>query len=233
MQNRIAQVIRLLAVTSVVFILRQPPAAAQNEPVPDPGRYLSQIESFTQWDSKNSYPQNAILFVGSSSIRMWQTGIAFPELPIINRGFGGAHISDMLCYFEETISKYKPNIVVFHCGDNDIATGLSVDFVYDNYLTFIKKLTKCCPDTKLIYIPVKPSMPRWNKWIQMQKLNQKIADYNKQYPNLYFVDTVTPLMTPENQPNPALFLEDSLHLNAKGYTLWNTVLKPLLEELYK
>ena len=31
------------------------------------------IRAFELWDSKNSYPDDAVLFVGSSSIVMWKT----------------------------------------------------------------------------------------------------------------------------------------------------------------
>ena len=85
---------------------------------PDPERFSKAIESFKNWDAKNFFPDQAVLFAGSSSIRLWKTQQSFPEVKVINRGFGGAHISDMLHYIDETVLKYKPRIIVFYCGDN-------------------------------------------------------------------------------------------------------------------
>ncbi|HKK45627.1 MAG TPA: hypothetical protein VJ964_08900, partial [Balneolaceae bacterium] len=88
---------------------------------PDPQRFQQEIDNFKLWDAKNSYPNQAILFVGSSSIRFWKSHDAFPNYPVINRGFGGAHISDVQHYYRQVIGKYHPSIIVFYCGDNDIA----------------------------------------------------------------------------------------------------------------
>src|SRR5699024_10370064 len=100
---------------------------------PDPHRFATEIEAFNRLDSKNSTPQHAIQFVGSSRIRMWQTHQAFPDFPVINRGFGGAQISDIIYYYEDVIAPYKPEVMVFYCGDNDIAAGKPVAQVFKDY----------------------------------------------------------------------------------------------------
>ena len=87
------------------------------------------INLFELWDNKNSFPKDPILFVGSSSIRFWYTSNYFPEFPIINRGFGGSHISDISYFINETVLKYKPEIIVFYAGDNDISYGNEIDFI--------------------------------------------------------------------------------------------------------
>ena len=99
------------------------------------------IDQFIEWDKKNSFLKKGILFVGSSSIRFWHTSNYFPELPIINRGFGGSHISDINYFINETVLKYKPHIIVFYAGDNDIAAnktpnkGPKLDKIGNNPLT--------------------------------------------------------------------------------------------------
>ena len=201
-------------------------------PDPDPLRFTKEINSFTEWDQKNSFPADAILFAGSSSIRLWKTHTAFPELPIINRGFGGAHISDMLHYYQETIKVYSPRVIVFYCGDNDIAAGKSVSQVLADYIEFITKIKTDFPAILLIYLPIKPSISRWDKWPEMDELNQQIKRFNTSDSNLFYVDTATPMLVNGEKPGPELFLDDGLHLNQTGYALWAAVLTPIIHDAY-
>lgn len=199
---------------------------------PDPKRYQNEIDAFKSWDQKNSYPKDAILFVGSSSIRMWKTNSAFPQYPIANRGFGGAHISDVIHYYNDVILKYKPSMVVFYCVDNDIAGGKPVSQVYDDYIQIVDKIQKDSPLVKFIFISVKPSGSRWAYWDKMNELNHQIEQFNLQQENLYYVDLATPLLDSAGKPDDELFLDDKLHLNDKGYKVWETIISKLLFELY-
>jgi len=201
-------------------------------PDPDPLRFTKEINSFTEWDQKNSSPADAILFAGSSSIRLWQTHTAFPKLPIINRGFGGAHISDMLHFYQETIKVYSPRVIVFYCGDNDITAGKSVSQVLADYIEFITKIKTDLPGVRLIYLPVKPSVSRWDKWPVMDQLNQEIKQYNASDSNLYYIDTATPMLVNGEKPGPELLMDDGLHLNQTGYALWTAVLTPIIHDAY-
>jgi len=201
-------------------------------PDPDPLRFAKEINTFTKWDQKNSYPADAILFAGSSSIRLWQTHTAFPKLPIINRGFGGAHISDMLHYYQETIKVYSPKVIIFYCGDNDIAAGKSVSQVLADYIEFITNIKADFPTIRLIYIPVKPSISRWDKWPVMDQLNQEINRYNASDSNLYNIDIATPMLVNGEKPGPELFMDDGLHLNQTGYALWTSILTPVIQKVY-
>jgi len=200
---------------------------------PDPLRFEKQIDTFIRWDQKNSFPAKAVLFAGSSSIRLWLTGEDFSDIPVINRGFGGAHISDMLYYFDQTIKKYQPSIIVFYCGDNDIASGKSAGRVYNDFLKFISKMHDYLPATKFIYLPIKPSHSRWGFWPEMQKANRLIEQFIKKNNDLLYVDTATPLISPDNKPKQFLFEADSLHLNLKGYQIWKSVLNQPLRNFYR
>lgn len=201
-------------------------------PDPDPLRFAKEINIFTEWDQKNSYPANAVLFAGSSSIRLWQTHTAFPKWPIINRGFGGAHISDLLHYYQETINVYSPRVIVFYCGDNDVAAGKPVHQILDDYIEFITKIKTDSPDIRLIYLPVKPSISRWDKWPLMDQLNQEIKRFNASDSNLYYSDTAAPMSVNGKKPCPELFMGDGLHLNQAGYALWTSILTPILQKVY-
>lgn len=199
---------------------------------PDPLRFKEEISSFMEWDGKNSFSEDAILFVGSSSIRMWKTHRAFPEYPVINRGFGGSHISDIQYYYEKVIQKYYPSVIVFYAGDNDIAAGKPVNQVFHDYKTLTDRIFSDNPEVLFVYLPIKPSSSRWNLWEKMNEVNEMIYSYNDKNDQLFYVDLAQPLLNSDGKPDNSLFLKDQLHLNEQGYKAWNEVLGPELEELY-
>jgi lysophospholipase L1-like esterase len=198
-----------------------------------PERFREAIEMFGWIDSKNSLPSDAILFVGSSSIRFWETAKYFPEYPVINRGFGGSHISDVNYYFDNIVQKYNPRVIVFYAGDNDIAAGKDIDQVYNDYTDFTKSVKNHLPQTQIIYIPIKPSLDRWSVWETMDITNGKIRNFSNQDESLYYIDLATPMLNNEGTPDSSLFVEDGLHLNAKGYELWAKILSPVIDKVYK
>ncbi len=199
---------------------------------PDALRFQDEINIFKQWDKKNSFPTGSILFVGSSSIRMWLTHHDFPEYPVINRGFGGSHISDVLYFYNDVIKKYAPPIIVFYAGDNDIAGNKTKTQVFEDYCTLVEKIQKDLPKTKLIYIPIKPSLSRWQYWEKMNQVNLLIKKYNSKNDGLFYIDLATPMLNASAKPKKTLFLEDGLHLNKTGYSLWQSLLYPILTKLY-
>ena len=198
-------------------------------------RFESEIAAFEKWDRQNASPKDAILFVGSSSIRLWQTAEAFPDLPVINRGFGGSSISDVNHFFDRIVPKYKPRAIVFYSGDNDIAGGKSARQVYDDFVEFVRHMHDRLPKTRIYFLSIKPSIARQKMWPEMKKANSLIqsglANINSQ---VIFVDVATPMLGPklagrEAPPKRNLFLDDGLHLNVAGYKLWNETLRPLLK----
>jgi len=198
---------------------------------PDPGRFAKHIQNFVRWDTKNYVPQNAILFVGSSSIVMWPSQDCFGNYQIVNRGFGGSHISDVNYYIDQTVLKYSPEIIVFYAGDNDIAGMKTPEQVFDDYKQFIKTVHEKFPQTQIIYVPIKPSIARWELWPEMNKTNLMIKEFTDNNSLLYYIDVATPMLGDDGKPKEALFLDDGLHLNNKGYELWTEILRPLLKSL--
>jgi lysophospholipase L1-like esterase len=198
-------------------------------PDPDPERFSKEIEQFIQWDMKNSYIENTILFVGSSSIRLWPTALYFPNLYVINRGFGGSHISDVNYYYEQVVKKYKPSKIIFYAGDNDIAAGKSPDQVLEDFQNFTEKVEMDFPETLVFYLFIKPSSSRWQFWPHMLAANLKIKQFSEGNPNFFYIDTASPMLNDTGEPNPDLFQDDNLHLNDQGYQLWSKILLPYLE----
>ncbi len=219
--------------TVLLFFVPLLSIAQQKAEDPDPLRFKDEINTFVRWDEKNSYPRDAILFTGSSSIRMWKTHLAFPDLPVINRGFGGSHISDVLYYYPQIVLKYQPQLIVFYAGDNDIAADKSVEQVFNDYKEFISRLQTDLPEVRVIYLPIKPSISRAAYWKKMQEVNDKVKEFNNGNDHLFYLDTAAPLLKTDGTADPDLFLRDGLHLNDKGYSLWNSALLPLLEKLYQ
>ncbi|MEJ2051712.1 MAG: GDSL-type esterase/lipase family protein [Calditrichota bacterium] len=213
----------------VVFILIIIYASPAQNSDPDPGRFKNEIDEFIQWDKKNSYNEGAILFVGSSSIRLWYTALSSPDLYVINRGFGGSHISDVIYYYDDIVKKYKPSIIVFYAGDNDVADGKSPKKVLADYQKFVSKVEQDFPDCLIYFISIKPSPSRWQYWPRMLLANSKIKEFTKQKSNLIYIDVATDMLDETGNPRPDLFSEDNLHLNDTGYLLWNNILSPYLK----
>jgi lysophospholipase L1-like esterase len=188
------------------------------------------IKTFEDWDRKNSFPSDAVLFVGSSSIRLWPTRECFGDFEVINRGFGGSQISDVNYFAGRIVLPYKPKVIVFYAGDNDIAAGKTARQVFEDYQKFDSLVQKQLPRTRIIFVSIKPSGSRWSLWNVMKEGNSMIKDFTQKDSRLFYFDAATPLLDRNGEPNDKLFLNDKLHLNDKGYELWTKLLTPVLIE---
>lgn len=195
---------------------------------PDPNRFAGEIKAFAEWDSKNAAPADPVLFVGSSSARMWRTRESFPDLPVVNRGFGGSHISDVIHFAQQVILPYKPRVIVFYAGDNDIAGGKSAERVAGDYRRFVELVHAQLPAAKIIFLTIKPSGQRWTLWPEANRANKLVEDLSRQDERLLFADLATPLLDAGGKPRAELFLTDQLHLNGQGYAVWAEALRPIL-----
>lgn len=191
-------------------------------------KWAAEIEAFKRWDAKNSFPDNALLFVGSSSIRRWETARAFPKMNVINRGFGGSDIPAVNFFFDNIVACYRPAKICFYAGDNDIAAGHSPETVYHDFVRFCELCDEKLPDTEIIFISIKPSGSRFHLWPRMRQANTLIESFCRTRPRLSYVDLATCLLDKNGTPNDDLFLPDRLHLNQQGYRLWTANLKSLL-----
>ena len=195
----------------------------------DPHRWDKSITAFEKADQEKMPPRNGILFVGSSSIRYWNLEKSFPGKPVINRGFGGSEISDSVFFADRIIIKYQPRTIVFYAGDNDLARGKSSERVVKDYQAFIKKIRGSLPQTKIIFIAIKPSIRRWALIKKIRQTNQAILEITKTDPLQVFLDVDSPMIGADGKPKPELFVKDGLHMNVAGYKLWNSLLEPHLK----
>jgi len=199
---------------------------------PESNRWEQTIRTFEDWDSKNSFPLDAVLFVGSSSIRLWPTREHFPEFPVINRGFGGCHISDVNYFANRIVLPYRPGVIVFYAGDNDIAGKKTPQRVFDDYRKFVNLVHKELAATRIIFVGIKPSLSRWSLWPLMNEVNSMIKDFSDKDDRLFVFDSASPLLGSDGKPKVRLFLKDNLHLNSKGYEAWTGALKPIIKKAF-
>lgn len=222
---------RLCATVVSLLVLAAPGLLDAQVADPEPSRYADAIQAFTDWDAKNTAPDDAVLFVGSSSIRFWDTAAWLPRRTVINRGFGGAHISDVNHYVEETVIRYDPAVVVFYAGDNDIAAEKSPERVQEDFLEFTARVLSELPSTEILFVSIKPSLSRWSVWPEMMQANDLIRNFIDQNDNLHYVDVSEPMLGPDGEPIPELFIEDGLHMTDAGYEIWTDVIGDALEEM--
>jgi lysophospholipase L1-like esterase len=189
----------------------------------DPAKWEKDIARFEEKDKKSPPPKDGLLFVGSSSIRLWDLEGSFPGMKIINRGFGGSEIEDSTFYAKRIIIPHKPKVVFLYAGDNDIGRGKSAERVVADYQKFVKTVHAGLPETKIVFIFIKPSLARWKKWQQMDRANQAIVALTKKNPLLDYLDTATPILGKDGKPVPAYLRKDGLHLTKEGYAVWNKV----------
>lgn len=192
--------------------------------------YDAEIAAFEAQDKATPPPADGILFVGSSSIRLWN-GLkeAFPGKPVIQRGFGGSTLSDVIRYMPRVILPYKPKQIVLYVGDNDIGQNTTARAFYSQFLTFFALVRKQLPNTNITYIAIKPSPARRQFMPVSAEANQLIKQYLSGQRNTSFADVYTPMLGTGGQPRPELYVADSLHMSPQGYEVWKGVIAPVLK----
>ena len=193
--------------------------------------FWKEIKAFKKSDSISFPAPNQILFVGSSSFRLWNDlQKDFVGYPIINRGFGGSTLKDVNFYFDEIIKPYHARQIVIYCGDNDFAGDktLPVDSVLKRLETLVTKIRKADKSAKITFISIKPSPKRKELAPKFIEANKKIKRYLKKISNASYVDVYSKMIDKKGQPLKSIFLSDSLHMNSQGYAIWQKQIKPHL-----
>lgn len=191
-------------------------------------RWEKAIQAFEAADREQAPPQNGIVFIGSSSIRMWKLEDYFAELPVVNRGFGGSQLADSVRYADRILLPYRPKVVVLYAGDNDISAGKSPEQVLGDFKEFVSKVHGALPETRIVFVAIKPSIQRWHLVETMRRANGLIRGVTEEDPRLVYLDIDGPMLGPDGKPRPELFLADGLHLQPAGYKIWATLLRPYL-----
>ncbi|NUO62300.1 MAG: hypothetical protein HOQ11_03495 [Gemmatimonadaceae bacterium] len=212
-----------------------PPAPAVSlKPLPDSARFASEINAFAKSDSASPPPKGAVLFVGSSSIRFWETLAAdFPGLTVINRGFGGSRMDDLLRYADRIVFPYQPKAIVMYEGDNDIADNRSPARIAGDVAELLSRVRTRLPGTRVIYLSIKPSPSRWAMVDRMRETNALVERIVENDTAARYVDVFTPMLGANGRPRPELFRDDSLHMTRAGYELWRGIVDPVVRAAAK
>lgn len=201
-----------------------------NREVRPPSVWEDTIAKFEAADRTSPPPKNGIVFIGASSIVRWNLPEYFPELGAnaINRGFGGSLAADSAHFADRIVIPYKPRIVVFYAGDNDVETPTKPEQIAAAFFEFDQKVHKALPDTKIIFISIKPSLRRFAFMDKIKGANALVKDYIGKHKNLAYMDIVPQMLDANGKPRPELLVEDGLHMTAAGYKVWTAALKPML-----
>lgn len=203
-------------------------AAKSTEP-----RWESAITAFERDDQQKTYPSDAILFVGSSSIRLWNTlAEDMAPHPIIQRGFGGAKMIDVLKYLDRILGKHSPPALVLFVA-NDITGNTTTDLTPGNaaqqFVVFTERVLQLLPNTEILIVAVTPTPRRWRAWPQIQALNSRLIAFCESVDRVTFIPTASLFLGSDGLPRSNLFREDKLHLSADGYRIWTTQIRRFLE----
>ena len=212
-------------VAAGLCLLAALPAAGQ---VVAPDRFEKDIAAFEERDKAAPPPKGEIVFIGSSTIRLWDTAAAFPDLKIINRGFGGSWLADAVRYAERIVIPYEPRLVVVYAGDNDIAQGWTSEQVTMEFEKFVRAVHAKLPRTRILFVGIKPSILRWTYDRRMDMANDLIRAMAEKDDRLGFVDLGAVMLGWDEKPRPELFVADGLHMTPEGYRIWNAVIRPYL-----
>lgn len=194
----------------------------------DPAQWRDQVAALTPRDHEAAVD---VVFIGSSSVRMWKTlAQDFPLWRTVNCGFGGSHLADSIYYFDQLVLPRAPRVVVLYAGENDLASGVSPEQVRADFLAFRQRLHAALPATRLIYLSCKPSPARMAHTEKFRRTNALILAECEADQGCTFVDLSAPMLGGDGRPRAELFGPDHLHMNAAGYALWTQILTPVLQK---
>ena len=187
------------------------------------------MQRFEAADAQSPPPRGGVLFIGSSSIRFWDTlAQDFPGVPVINRGFGGSELRDSTWYADRIIVPYAPRQILIYAGDNDLNAGRTPQQLRADFIAFVERVRRDLPKAKIAYISNKPSPSRAQLLPVQREANTLIA-VEAQRLGVDYIDIFTPMLDASGQPDESLFVEDRLHMNRAGYVIWQRAIAPYLK----
>ena len=217
---------RLMCAALLAAFLASPLLAADKSPSV---AFEKEIQAYEAADKKNPPEPGAIVFIGSSTFRMWTTMEKdFPEHRVLNRGFGGSQMADAVYFADRIVIPYKPKLIVVHEGGNDIHAGKSPERVLADFKEFVAKVRAAQPEVPIAFSSIPPAPIRWSEADKCRKANQLIKEYIATEKNIDYIDIFDALLGADGKPDESLFLPDHLHLNAAGYKIRADITRPHL-----
>lgn len=193
-------------------------------------RWEKEISAFEQQDAQKPLRKKLILFTGSSSIRRWEDlSSYFPGKQVLNRGFGGSQASDLLQYADRITGQHKIKQILIYEGDNDLASGKTVDRVVGDLKQIVIHYQEKYPKATVSFLSVKPSPARLQYIPQIKEVNEQMKAFMLSRRKAQFIDVFSPLLREDGNPKPEIFVSDGIHMNAQGYQLWAAAIAPYLK----
>lgn len=197
-------------------------------PIPCP-EFDPEFQSFAEQESQAPVPGGSVLFYGSSSIRFWETLAAdFPDLPVVNRGFGGATLANCLYKMERLVFPLNPRAIVLYAGENDLDHGTDPEVIPDLYDQFAGRVADCLGPVPIVFISIKPSVARAAMTGKIRRANGLIFRALPRWPHTSFLDVFPLMLDGEGRARRELFTGDGLHMSRAGYQLWTSQVRPML-----
>ncbi|MDA0930086.1 MAG: GDSL-type esterase/lipase family protein [Bacteroidetes bacterium] len=188
-------------------------------------RFIQQINAIKE----RKCPSNALVFTGSSSIRIWKTLASdFPDLPVCNTGFGGSTLPELITYLPELVYNHAPKGLLIYCGENDISLYYSkIDDIINQFEQMADSLNRHLPNAQIWFLSIKPSLLSRQYLEKQNCINRRIKARIESFPGnrWHFINIQTAMLSPDGEPNPNLFLKDGLHMNAQGYQIWKQIIQ--------
>ncbi len=225
---------RLLLLVFVLPVSCAPVSAYRN--LPRVQAWEPAITQFEELDRKTTYPDDAVLFAGSSSIRLWNSlAEDMVPYPVIQRGYGGARSCDFAVYADRILHPHRPRAIVLFIANDIIGGDLdkTPDEVLHLFDYIVARIRVKLPQTPVFWIAVTPTESRWCVWPEIGEVNRKIREYCAEQDHLYYIATEEQFLNEQGQPRAELFLADRLHLNAEGYRLWTKMIRRELDEVLR
>jgi lysophospholipase L1-like esterase len=197
----------------------------------DPLRFKMEVDSIVA-RNRDVNTSNLILFTGSSSIRLWTNlKSAFPNHNVVNMGFGGSEMTDLLYYVHDLILPFKPKQIFIYEGDNDISQGRTTEQILSAADSILVLVRKELPQTEVVFIAAKPSLRRWSLKEKYEAYNRNLKAWTASKKNVRYADVWTPMINSDGNVKPDIFVEDGLHLNDKGYAIWTSALRKFIKKM--
>ena len=220
----------LIPVTFLVCSVPQP----QAQPVDTHSvtRWEETIRRFERRDARRAPRRGGVVFVGSSSVRLWKTlAEDMAPMPVVNRGFGGARTDDVLYYADRIVLPYTPRAIVYYAGDNDLGRdeAPTPESVTDNFRQFVSRIEQSGQRPEIYFVSIKPSPRRMKSWDRMAAANDRVRLFASTHPSVTYLDVAREMLDDAGRVRNGLFSRDGVHMNARGYALWTSIIRPALE----
>lgn len=218
------KLLKKLVLSTSLLLLLSPKSFSQDKPA-----FWNDVQIIKNYDHIYNPPKSPILFIGSSSIRLWvDFNKTFGNYTVLNRAIGGAVTKDVDRYLEDIVFPYQPKQVVIYVGENDLIKAQNGEEVFQDFKKLYTDLRTKLPVTPMVYISIKASPSRAQYLDKAKRVNELVQQFLKTEKNTVFIDVYKPMLDKKGQMRPELFKEDMLHMNAQGYQIWNKLLIPYL-----